>query len=284
MEQQTGRRSVLIAGCGYVGVELGRRLAADGDVVWGLRRDPSSIPAPIRPLAGDVASADLPALPTVDAVVYAVSAGGRTADRYRRAYVDGPRNVLAALEAAGRRPERFVLVSSTGVYGQTEGEWVDESSPTEPADETGRLLLEGERAVLGSAANGVVVRAGGIYGPDRTGLLDRIRSGVVRRPPPGTRWLNLVHRDDLARALGHVLRLADPGPTLAVVDEEPADYDEVVAWLARRAGVPVPPAVTESDGGRRGTNKRVSSERLRRTGFRFLYPTFREGYGALLGG
>ena len=279
---------VLVAGCGYVGRELARRLVAGGHAAWGLSRRPDGLPAGVEPLAADLADRTtlrgLP--PALDAVAYAAAASGPTEPHYRAAYLDGPRNLLAALAEAGQSPRRVLFVSSTGVYAQRDGGWVDETSPTEPTDFSGTVMLEGERAVLGGPFPAVVLRLAGIYGPGRTLWIDRVRDGSARRPPPGS-WTNRIHRDDAARAIAHLLALDAPDPLVIGVDDEPAELADVLDFLAARLGVPSPPPGPETAAGgpMRGRGaKRCSNRRLRASGFRLLYPTFREGYGALLEG
>jgi nucleoside-diphosphate-sugar epimerase len=258
--------------------------------VWGLKRHPGGLPPGVEPLAGDVtepasleaALATLPGAP--DGVVYAVSAAGFSDAAYASAYVDGLGNVLGALERADRLPARFLFVSSTGVYGDAGGDWVDETTPPEPAGFSGRRLLEGERLLLeraGESLRPAVVRFGGIYGPGRTRLIDQVRSGEARCPDGPPVWTNRIHRDDCAGVLAHLLDLPDEDlATVYVgVDTEPAPRSEVLRWIARRLGVEEPPRVPadEAPSRRRGT-KRCSSARLQATGYRFRFPTFREGY------
>jgi nucleoside-diphosphate-sugar epimerase len=276
---------VLIAGCGYVGAALARRLAAAGHEVVGLRRRPVAIPG-VRVVALDLLRGeDLGAIPDgMDRVVYAVSAGGGDEVAYRAAYVTGLANLTSELARRGERPARLVFTSSTGVYGQSDGEWVDEASPTAPTHFSGRILLEGESLVLASGAPAVVLRLGGIYGPERTRVIDSVRSGEALCRDGEPVWTNRIHRDDAAGAIAHLL-FADAPPSFVVgVDHEPADQCEVFRWLADQLGVPPP---------RRGSgptrdlryersNKRCRNTRLLGTGFRFAYPTFREGYADLI--
>ncbi len=291
---------VLIAGCGYVGSRLAELLLDDGVRVWGLKRDPSTLPAGVGPVAGDVTRADtLDGIPAgdeaPDAVVYAVAPGGRTEAAYRTAYVDGLRNVLDAVGAresggsgGSARPgasPRVVLVSSTGVYGQSDGQWVDEETDEEPADATARAILEGEALAVERGAPGAVIRLGGIYGPGRTWTVGRVLSGDAPCMGPEL-YGNRVHRDDAAGAVHHLLTLDDPAPVYNGVDGEGAPLREVYGWVADRAGVPDPCEGVDPDDarteGRRGTNKRVSNERLVRSGYDFIYPSFRDGYAALI--
>ncbi len=277
---------ILIAGCGYVGCELAGRLVAAGHDAWGLSRRPAGLPPGVRPVAADLADpAALRALPpSLDAIVYAAAAGGPTESHYRAAYLDGPRNLLAALAASGQAPRRVVYVSSTGVYPQRGGSWVDEDSPAEPPDLMGQAMRDGERAVLDGPFPGTVLRLAGIYGPGRTHWIDRVKDGSARRPPPGT-WTNRIHRDDAARAIAHLLALPAPEPLYLGVDDEPAELAAVLDFLAARLGVPPLPPEPDGPGAdpMRGRGfKRCSNRRLRASGFAPLYPTYREGYGSLL--
>ena len=126
--------NILIAGCGYVGTALGHLLIADGHRVWGLRRQPHLCSGDIIPLCGDLSQADTKIdFPSALGIVfYAVAPDGRTDDAYRTAYVNGPTNLLAQLEQQNQSIQRAFFVSSTSVYDQQNGEWVDEESTTEP--------------------------------------------------------------------------------------------------------------------------------------------------------
>lgn len=270
---------VLIAGCGYVGSALAARLAADGHEVWGMRRNPDGLPEGVRPVAADLRDRATLALPSgLTAVFYTAAADGGSDDEYRAAYVDGPRNLIAALVARGERPRRVVFTSSTSVYGQTGGEWVDENSPTEPEGFGGRRMLEGEGIVRGGPFPGVVLRLGGIYGPGRTSYIDRVRSGAAECPAETT-YANRIHRDDCAGALRHLMLLPEPLPVYLGVDRAPADSCEVLHWLAATLGRPAP---IRSASTRRRGNKRCRSDRLVASGYEFAYPTYREGFRALL--
>ena len=289
------RHRILIAGCGDVGSALGVELATQGHEVFGLRRNVRALPDSLHPVAADLGRpeslADLP--PNLDAVVYAAAADRTDETAYRSAYVDGVDHLVAALVAQEQQPRCLLFTSSTGVYGQSSGEWVDETSATEPRRFTGKLVLEGERRVASCPWPSTSVRFGGIYGPGRGRLLARVRQGgltVDRRHPAYT---NRIHRDDCAGALAHLLNLSFGGGDLAGaplpqavvgVDDAPAPRHEVYDWLADRLGVPRP---AEADGaagaGLHGGSKRCRNTLLRSLGYDFRYPTYREGYAELLG-
>jgi nucleoside-diphosphate-sugar epimerase len=287
---------IFIAGCGYVGTRLGTELAAAGHKVWGLRRRVDTLPAGIEGVAADLTEpttlTQLP--PGLDHVVYATSADGPGETAYRGAYLEGLVNLLDALEAQEIRPRRFFFVSSTGVYGQQDGEWVDETSPTEPSRASGKILLAAERRALAGPFPATVVRLGGIYGPGRTRLLRLVESGeaTVSEDPPT--YTNRIHRDDAAGLLAHLIHLdtnalpagqgIPPTQIYLGVDRDPAPRHEVLDWIAERLGVAHPRRVDGETGGRRGGNKRCSSDRLQASGYRFRYPSFRDGYEEMIAG
>lgn len=268
---------VLIAGCGDVGGELARRLLADGHEVYGLRRRAHLLPAGVRPVAADLQDpGSLRAVPDgLDAVCYVAAADGRSPDAYRGAYVDGPRNLLRAAARRGTLG-RVLYTSSTRVYPQHAGEWVDEDSPT-GGDDYARILLEGEAVVRAAAAAAVVVRLAGIYGPGRTRLVDRVRAGE----PCSAVCTNRIHRDDCAGLLRHLLRLEGPRPLYLGADHEPATQCEVMRWIAGRLGLPAP-ASTATD--RSASGKRCRNSRVLSSGYAFEHRSFRDGYAALLAG
>lgn len=271
---------VLIAGCGYVGSALARLLVADGETVFGLKRRPSDLPEGVTPVAADLSRPEtLSILPdAIDVLVYAVGAGEPTERAYRTAYVEGPRTLLQFLARREDPVQRVLFVSSTGVYAQNDGGWVDETSPTEPTDFTGRCLLEGEQSVLRGPYPSTVLRLAGIYGPGRTWMVRRVFAGEASLSAT-PRYSNRIHRDDCAGALRHLLRLDAPRSLYLGSDHDPADLNEVVAWLADRLGVapPAPAGSSPAAPGSRG-NKRCRNDLLIASGYRFLYPTYREGY------
>lgn len=275
---------VLIAGCGYVGTELARTLLAEGaEEIWGLRRSAGTMPGGARAIVADLSRVEsLTGLPAgLDVVFYTVGADGHTPEQYESAYVTGLANLWSALGAAGTHPRRLVVVTSTAVYAQNDGEWVDESSPTEPREFSGRTLLRSEALARTLAAEVVIVRFGGIYGPGRTRFVDTVRNRTATLGS-GTEYTNRIHRLDCAGVLAHVARLPSPAPTYIGVDDEPADRRAVVEWLAARLGVTPPERTQDANGASVARGKRCSNRLLRASGYRFRHPTFREGYADVM--
>jgi nucleoside-diphosphate-sugar epimerase len=271
---------VLIAGCGYVGTALGLRLGALGHEVWGLRRDPTALPASFNKLAGDLADpAAITGIPRdLDYVVYTASAGASSDQAYERAYVLGLGNVLAAI--AGSAVRRVFFTSSTAVYAQTNGTWVDEASETEPGHFSGRRTLEAETLLRAAATPSTILRCAGIYGPGRTRLIDSVRNGTASM---SERFTNRIHRDDIASAVIFLMQRDLAVPLLVLSDDEPASQRDVTSFLAQKLGVPLP-AASPPEPSARGGDKRCRNTLLRATGYTLEYPTYREGYAAMLAG
>ena len=287
---------VLIVGVGYVGLPLGAELVRQGHEVHGLRRSAALFEAlrhaGIQPLIADISRAEtLAALPNdFDWVVNCAATGGGSVADYQRLYHDGTRNLIAWLSPAfARRPAaRYLYTSSTGVYGQNDGSLVDEASPAEPASETARVLVETERALLTAATENkfpaLILRAAGIYGPERGYLLRQFLSDEARIEGEGTRILNMIHRDDLISAIIATLTRGQPGEIYNATDDEPVSQLAFFTWLAAKLGKPLPPVAARQadDSRRRGlTSKRISNRKLRtELGCALKFPTFREGYAA----
>ena len=279
---------IVIAGCGDVGKATGLLLVADGHEVFGIRRRPAAIAPGIASIAADLCKPDqLQSLPAaVEVLIYAAAADGFSDEAYERAYVTGLRNVLSALDGGSLR--RVIFVSSTSVYAQNDGDWVDERSATVPPGFSGRRLLQAE-SMLAAQSEAIgcvscVVRFGGIYGPGRTRLLDQVRAGARCREEP-VQWTNRIHRDDCAGVLRHVAMLDEPAALYLGVDSEPAGQCAVLRWLARKMGAAEPMPAAKADDSprrRRGGNKRCSNRRLLDSGYQFVYPGYRQGYAALL--
>ena len=286
---------ILIAGCGDVGATLGQSLSAAGHEVWGLKRRPADLPPGIQPLAADLTDpATLTVLPpALDGVVYSAAAASFSETAYQAAYVAGVRNLLDALRRAGQQPRRLLFTSSTSVYAQHQGEWVDEDSPAEADGFSGRCIRAGEQWVWDSGWPAVAVRFGGIYGPGRTRLIASVRAGTATRPAGPPLYTNRIHRDDCARVLEHLLFLPQPARLYLAVDDDPAPLGEVLSWLATQLGVPEPSLATNpplKPGAGAGdpalrmrASKRCRNARLRASGFQFRYPSYRDGYAGLLG-
>lgn len=279
--------SVLIAGCGDVGSRLATQLLAEQWQVYGLRRTVSRLPQGVIGVAGDLFSEKCPAhwpQASVDYLVYCAAATEHDEAGYRAAYVEGLQHVLSWLQQHGQQPKRLLFVSSSSVYEQKGGEWVDENSPTQATGYSGRLMLEAEQVALNSGIPASRVRLTGIYGPGREWLLTQVRRGYrVAIDPP--LYGNRIHADDAAGLLAFLLKADQGGAVLddcyIGVDDAPAPLAEVVGWLRERLGVT---EWSDDASVRRTGSKRCSNARARALGWVPRYSSYREGYAEILQG
>lgn len=281
---------VLIVGCGYAGLPLGAELVRQGHTVFGLKRsadDAELQAAGITPLHADITRAEtLTGLPReFDWVVNCTASGGGDAEAYRQLYLMGNRNLIEWLRSFP--PRRYVYTSSTSVYGQNDGSLVVETDPISPPTETSQVLVATENLLLAAAMQikfpTVILRLAGIYGPGRGHWFKQFLRGEARLEGDGSRFLNMIHRDDVVGAIIAALQGGAPVPSVFnVVDNEPVSQRDFFAWLAGQLGKPMPPTVpadAEANRKRGVTNKRVSNQRLKKMlGYQFKYPTFRQGY------
>lgn len=271
----------LVIGCGYLGRRVVGLWRAAGRRVVALTRGRAEelVALGVEPLVGNVLDpATLTGLPAASTVLYAVGMDRAAGRSMRDVYVGGLANVLDALPPC----DRFLYVSSTGVYGQTDGSEVDESSPTEPVEESGKVVLEAERLLRARRPDAVVLRFAGIYGPGR---LLRRQALLTGEPLVGDagKWLNLIHVEDGAGAVLAAERDARPGDTVLVADGTPVRRRDFYTHLAGLLGAPTArfepyPAshVVPAE-----ANRRVDNRKLRDgLGFTLWYPSYVGGLAA----
>ena len=271
---------ILIVGAGDLGGRVATGLADAGHAVHALRRRLLAPPG-VTAVCADVTRPEtLRMLPAdLDAVVIALSPGEPGEAAYRATYLDGTRHVLAALR--GRPPRVLVWVSSTSVYGESAGEWVDEDTPTRPTSATAQVLCDSEALVRASGLPATCVRLSGLYGPGRHRLLRWLASGrPVQAEPPA--WTNRIHVEDAAALVTHLVMRGLAGEAIPAMvigtDDCPVPQHEVLDWLAERTGLPALPRIS----GGAETGKRLRNRGLHGLGLALRYPDFRTGYENVL--
>lgn len=281
------KASVLIAGCGDIGSRMATQLLANDWQVYGLRRSIERLPAGVIGVAGDLFSEQCPAQwPSgeIDYVVYSAAATEHDEAGYQAAYVDGLKHTLSWLKQHGQKPKRLLFVSSSSVFAQKDGEWIDETSPARATNYSGRIMLDAEQVALNSGIAASVVRLTGIYGPGREWMLGQVRKGYrVAIDPP--MYGNRIHADDAGGLLAFLLEADRQGKALddcyIGVDNAPVPLAEVVGWLRERLGVTEWAAETST---RRAGSKRCSNARAKALGWEPRYSSYREGYAEILDG
>jgi nucleoside-diphosphate-sugar epimerase len=170
---------------------------------------------------------------------------------------------------------RFLYVSSTSVYGQTDGSVVTESSPTDPVEESGRVVLEAEGVLRAAVPDAIVLRFAGIYGPDRVLRRQALLAG---EPLVGDadKWLNLIHVEDGVRAVLAAEARGRPGATYLVADGTPVRRRDFYTRAAELLGAP--PAAFDHRPAQGEANRRIDAGTLRTAcGFEPEFKSYREG-------
>jgi len=270
--------NVLIAGCGDVGNVLATLLLKNGHVVYGLKRDTSTLPNEVFPIKADLTDPDtLTGLPeNIDNLVFMPTPAKREQEAYEAIFLNGWHNLWNSLK---HPPARTMLVSSTAVYGQSDGSIVNEETAPEPARFNGKILLQMERLAAECTDNLVVARVSGIYGPGREGMIRLAASKGLEIQKTPLVYTNRIHRDDVAAALMHLMLLDEPRALYLVSDDLPVAKYDVLAWIAVKLGNAAPKGLISEQG---SGGKCISNKRLRGSGFQLNFPNYRSGYSSIL--
>ena len=277
---------ILIVGSGDIGSGLAKSLAAKGHTVWGMRRSEKPIGEGVTTLSADVSDMEtlIGQIPKdLDYVVYSIASPEFSEEGYDLYYVHGLVHILALLKQQHAQPKRVIFVSSTSVYPQHDGSWVDETTVAEPTAFAGRKMLEAETKLQDCEYPHTVVRFSGIYGPGRTRLINQAKGGSHCDPEPDL-WTNRIHRDDCIGVLEFIIEQDMAGKPLDELyigtDSSPTTLFEILEWLKERIG-DVEPDHDVPEASRRG-NKRLSNKRLLDAGYRFKYEQYQQGYDEIL--
>ena len=273
----------LVIGCGYLGRRVAARWLAQGHTVYGMTRDKAAEleALGIRPIVGDVRELlDALDLPAAETVLYAVAPGRNEGQGPNDVWLLGLVHVTTALEEWPVRP-RLLFISSTSVYGHTNGEQVDENSVTEPFEDAGCILVRAEKHLLEDWwPDAIILRFAAIYGPGRLLRSEAIQTGepIVADPD---KWLNLIHVEDGADVVLAAEARAKPGTFYNVSDGDPVRRREFYARMAEVLGAPPPRFVLPSLDAlppHEAANRRVSNRRmLEELKVDLRYPSYDEG-------
>lgn len=269
---------VLLVGCGRIASSLASRLSPQDYSCTGLRRSQREPGPGITPLSADVCDpTSLKALAgsRFDIAVVTLTPQSYDEEGYRRIYQTGLGNLLAVLNT-----DFLVLVSSTSVYHQKGGEWVDESSATTPSHFSGRSLLAAERLVRQHPAPSTIVRFSGIYGNGRTRFVDQVLGGGQFEDG----YSNRIHQDDCVGFLAHLLAMRKRGDPIAPIylasDSLPSRLSDVASWILDNAAGDIEGSATKIK--RRSGSRRCRNSLMTESGYQLKYPDYRSGYAAVL--
>ncbi len=275
---------ILIIGCGAIGYELAKTLAETGHDVTGLKRNPPpENHKKFKVIRADITSpTGLKALDTdFEHIFFIVSADSRNENSYHDIYETGIDNLLNRFAQTGSKAP-WLFVSSTSVYGQSQGEWVDENSITAPTKSTSLKIVNAEQKLIAQNPANVVVRFSGIYGPGRGYLLRMAQQRPSIQQYPY--FTNRIHQRDCVGVLAFLLEQRLAGVNLEscylASDNDPAPLWEVISWLAEQ--LHCDPPIAKVTGDMCDMNKRCRNSRLKKLGYKFMYPDYKAGYLELI--
>ncbi|MCS5641766.1 MAG: NAD-dependent epimerase/dehydratase family protein [Dehalococcoidia bacterium] len=269
---------ILVLGCGYVGLPLARKLAGLGHEVHASRRTGFIVEGITTHQTDVTLRSSFESLPSAfDWILFTASSSRGDANVHRAVFVEGTRNLLDWLDNS---PSRVLFTSSTSVYPQTNGTWVDEKSCEKPTSGAALNLALAEQLLFKSGRSCTLLRVAGIYGPERGHLYRQFLRDEAVISEAGKRWMNMIHREDVIGAILAAIE-AESGIYNAT-DDEPVTQSVFFQWLAGRLGKSMPPTGKAVQGKRAFTNKRVNNEKLKADGWTLKYPTFRKGYEDLI--
>ena len=278
--------SVLMVGCGDIGTRAGLLVQQQGWKVDAVRRSVDRLPAAFVAHQADYTvegSLDFSADLQPDFVVTTFNPFDRSESGYRKGFVHAMRNLLAGL--ASHRPRHIIMSSSTRVFAERGGGWVDENSALTGEDPRAQAIIDAERLLLDSPHSATVARFAGIYGIPGGRLVSRISRGELCPEQPVS-YTNRIHREDCSGFIVHLLAMAaagnQPQQVYIGVDDEPAPRFEVESWLARKLGVSAVPGSDEPMRHNSAGHKRCGNAALHASGYKLVYPDYRAGYAALL--
>lgn len=277
---------LMIVGCGDLGTRLGLQMADLNWQVYGARRSSKQLAQPILPVTIDLLCPTLPQEwpdSTIDYLVFCVAPDKAGDQNYQSIYCQGLIHLLSWLKQKGQAPKQLLIISSTAVYGQNDGQWLDERSATAPSSPQGNIMLEMEQIAKDSGFDYCIVRLAGLYGPNRNYLINQAKKGV-HYPPNPPLYANRIHIEDASQLIKQLLiRHQKEGQQLAPcyigVDDTPAPIQETLTWLRDQLAI----KQLATDYAVRTTgSKRLSNQQAKATGWKPLYPSYTEGYKSLL--
>lgn len=269
---------ILVVGAGYTGSRIAAYFSSKKQKVWAVTRtgtrNPEFEKAGITPVIADLTQPEtLTAIPPAHFIVICPAPDEGSEENYRKIYLEGIQNFLNSRKLKPR-PSLVLYISSTAVWRQRAGDWVDETTHPDADTEKGKILIQAENSVLNSGYPAVVFRLAGIYGPERNRLRS-LMEGQATQSDDG--YMNMIHVDDVVRAVPILFKKGEPGQVYTGVDDCPVSRTDFYKELGELSG-------SKKDfffsGGLAG--KRCRNSKLKSLGFEFQYPTFLEGYRSLL--
>ena len=278
----TETSKVLFIGCGDI-AQRAFKLIADRFYCCGIRRNPHKVHSSINVITADASDAQQlleVASQGFDIWVATITPTGYSRDAYKESYLAVAQSIADTVDALPHPPKLIIWVSSTSVYGDNNGQWVDEATKPNPATFSAKILLQAEKIIQNLSCSSTVVRFSGIYGPGRTRLLKQVQEGKGRLKTP-EQWSNRIHADDCGGVLAHLIDFFATDKPMEQVylasDSEPVTQHDIRKWIASCLSIDLIEEPVDI-----GQVRRCSNRLLLRSGFNFKYASYKEGYAALI--
>lgn len=282
----TQTNNILCIGGGLLGLPIARHFSKSQQVTL-LKRSPISEQLPIHFCLADIGNQSqlIETLPAnIDIILYCLSPAEFSEAGYQKVFPEGVGNLLSALKQRKQMPRRIFFVSSTSVYSQNDNEVIDESSPAQPTAFSGKSLQKAEKLLLDSAIPTTIIRFSGIYGGNRTRLIEQALRGDLSTQRTGP-YTNRIHEIDCIGVITHLIQKEiDRQPLHSLYlasDCESVSTHIIAAWFREKLHCDTE-GTTITATTRRAGSKQCSNQRLIDSGYSFVYPTWREGYSEMI--
>ncbi|NVJ50435.1 MAG: sugar nucleotide-binding protein [Gammaproteobacteria bacterium] len=272
---------ILLAGFGKLAAALVDSMSESSHQFYGIARRPIQHPR-VTGIQWDLRTPhqqQLNECEGIDYVVVTMSPDAISDEDYRLSYAVAVDHLLNALKAF-QPPPQIIYVSSTRVFAQNDGEWINEASPTAANSQQTSYLLHAETAVRVHRHDNIIVRSAGIYGGTRQYFKKKVAAGIKVQKRPA-QYSNRIHQDDLVGILAFIIEQRERGqlvdPLLLACDDDPAPLLDVARHIADTFDYPAPLEII-NDGDLAPKGKRCRNDKIKSLGYRFRYPSYREGY------
>jgi nucleoside-diphosphate-sugar epimerase len=262
-------KRILIVGCGDLGVRLAKNLSGQNIEIFAIKRNTQSLPTFIKPIAWDVTADEKIQIPHLfDSIFFSVAPSDHSEESYRKTYLKGFQNISHLIQDSAQ----VFFISSTGVYSQNNGEWVNEESETKPTKYSGKILLETERWIEKNIPQTTIVRFSGLYSKERNSTVEKIKNNQFGKIPMN-KISNRIHLEDAARILVFLYQKKKKQAIYIGTDSHPTLYCDIVDWYCKKNKIDFTKPILQKIENKKISNKKIISE-----GFSFLYPSYQEGF------
>lgn len=265
---------VLIIGCGKLGTRLAEILNAEGHQIWALKRHPEHLPSFINPLQGDLSYPPEIEWTVFDLIYVVISPDQRDRLAYQELYEVKFPALVRILRNQLKPSQTIIFVSSTHIYSENQGNWINHKTEARAYDYRSQALLTAEKSLLDSNKLIRIVRFSGLYDQNATFIFNQLQAGKLENAGD---YSNRIHREDAARFLAYLTTYSGNETEFLASDNEPVKKGVLISWLADQCGLPQPQFEKNQISGKRCDNRSMLD-----SGFVLVYPNYQAGYRTLI--